>query len=87
MVRKQLREQRGKFFLCRTTRHGLDYFLESGTADVGTSMQEKYLYWTRFRKFAQSFRTVKAARAMARLLLEKHGAKVIIVDYEGKVMT
>ena len=85
MVRQRLKEQRGKFFLRVKTRFGFDYYLESGTADVGTPMTESYLYWTRYRRFARSFRTLKAARAMARLLLEKHGANVTIVDCDGKV--
>ena len=85
MLRQELKEQDGKFFLRVKTRFGFDYYLESGTADVGTPMAESYLYWTRYLRFARSFRTVKAARAMARLLLEKHGANVTVVDQDGKV--
>ena len=86
MIRQTLKQQPGKFYLCKRTRYVMQFYQESGTFDVGTPEQEKYLAWTRYIQFARSFKTVKGARAMARLLLENYGEATMIVDQSGKVV-
>lgn len=87
MVREKMRRNIGKFYLITRTRFGIQYYQESGIFDVGTALQEPYLYWTRYRDYAYGFNTIKSARAMARKLLKEHGAYVKIINHEGAVIS
>lgn len=85
MVRENVKPNAGKFFLAVSTRYGPSYYRASGVYDAGTPRETPFLHWTRYRDQAHGFPTVKAAKRMADRLWSEHGAKVEIVDREGKV--
>ncbi len=83
MVREKMKHNDGKFFLTITERYGVQYYRESGIFDVGTPNEEPYLYWTRYRDNAHGFKTIKAAKAMARKLMKQYGRSTAIVNRNG----
>ena len=86
MVREKMNQQRGKFFLQRRTRFAEKLYQDSGVQYVGTPDEEPFDRWTISFYDACAFRTVKAARAMAKKLLETRGIKTRIINREGEVI-
>lgn len=85
MVREKLNQQRGKFFLQRRTRYAEKLYQDSGVMDVGTPYEEPFDNWTAYFQCAKAFRTVKAARAMSRKLLETRGIKTVVINRDREV--
>lgn len=86
MVREKMKQKSGKYFLEKRTRYVSEYYHESGRQDVGTQDERDYCNWTRYRDEARSFQTVKEAQSMARMLWEKYGASVVVVNHYGAVV-
>ena len=86
MVREKMKQRPGKYLLLKRTQYIREYYHESGTQDVGTKDERDYCNWTRYRDEARSFQTVKEAQAMARMLWEKYGASVTVVNHYGGVV-
>ena len=68
---------KGKFFLY--SRKDRKYFLSMGKHMDDGGESESYLYWTKYSEWACGFNTIKHARAMQRMLIEK-GHQTIIVN-------
>lgn len=83
MIRKNVKQQRERFYLITPTKYGYSYYGESGVFDVGTPREEPYLYWTRYLENAHAFRTAKTARAMARKLLDEKGVAAVVTKRDG----
>ena len=78
---------KGKFLLRMTDKYGHRlYYQSSGVVDTGSGDATDYLRMTSYRKDAQLFFSVKAARAMARKLLKDHGLDMEIVTGDGEVI-
>lgn len=85
MVREQIKQQRGKFYIRRKTRFAERFYQDSGITDVGTPNQEPYIRWTGSTDFAYAFTTVKTAKSMAKNLHQLTGARMDVVDRNGEV--
>ena len=73
---------RHRFFLRAKTR----YYHDSGTQDVGTEYEAEYINWTRYLDEARGFDSIRAARRMAKIIQEKHGKTVYVVDRHGEAV-
>ena len=84
MVREK--QKKGRFYIVRRTHFTVEYYLESGVMDVGTSNETAYVYWTRYRDRAKTFSRLSTARRMADKLWSEYGVKALVVDSFGMVV-
>ena len=85
MVREEIKQQRGKFYIRRKTKFAERFYQDSGITDVGTPDQQPYVRWTGSTDFAYAFMTVKTAKSMAKNLHQLTGARMEVVDRNGEV--
>ena len=78
---------KGRFLLKTMDKYGQKlYYQASGVVNVDSETETPYLHMTSYRKDAQMFFSIKAARAVGRKLMHEHGLDMQIITLDGRVV-